>query len=279
MLSRRQFIKTLSSTSLAIAGAGLYTWQIEPHWLDFVFRPMPIAGLPPKLRGLRLVQLSDIHIGNRVSDEFLKNAFDKINSLSPDFIVYTGDFISYDDAIDKHFERLLPSLPLGRLGTVGILGNHDYGPRWSHPAVADWISDKLKTRGIQILRNESAMISGLKMIGLDDLWAKKINLKRGLSNFDLKHPTIVLSHNPDTVDLLGWEPYQGWILSGHTHGGQCKPPFLPPPLLPVKNKSYTSGEFNLTGNRKLYISRGLGHLTQVRFNVRPEVTVFELLGT
>ncbi|HEX2860069.1 MAG TPA: hypothetical protein VHN79_00430, partial [Lacunisphaera sp.] len=70
--------------------------------------------------------------------------------------------------------------------------------------------------------------------------------------------------------------YQGWILAGHTHGGQCKPPFLPPPLLPVRNRRYTAGEFDLGDGRKLYINRGLGHLLRVRFNVRPEVTVFRL---
>ena len=83
-------------------------------------------------------------------------------------------------------------------------------------------------------------------------------------------------HNPDGVDLLGWQNYHSWILSGHTHGGQCKPPFLPPPLLPVINRRYTSGEFDLSGSRRLYISRGIGHIMKVRFNMRPEVTLFEL---
>ena len=69
---------------------------------------------------------------------------------------------------------------------------------------------------------------------------------------------------------------EGWILSGHTHGGQCKPPFLPPPLLPVRNRRYTSGEIDATGGRRLYISRGVGHTMMVRFNARPEVTVFTL---
>jgi uncharacterized protein len=81
------------------------------------------------------------------------------------------------------------------------------------------------------------------------------------------------------VDLPGWSGYEGWILSGHTHGGQCKPPFLPPPLLPVRNRRYTAGEFELAGGRRLYISRGVGHLLQVRFNVRPEVTIFEMRPT
>ncbi|HTN02405.1 MAG TPA: phosphoesterase, partial [Planctomycetaceae bacterium] len=74
-----------------------------------------------------------------------------------------------------------------------------------------------------------------------------------------------------------WDGYRGWILSGHTHGGQCKPPFLPPPLLPVKNQRYTAGEFAVADGRQLYISRGLGHLLPVRFNCRPEVTMFRMV--
>jgi predicted MPP superfamily phosphohydrolase len=66
------------------------------------------------------------------------------------------------------------------------------------------------------------------------------------------------------------------VLAGHTHGGQCKPPFLPPPLLPVRNRRYTAGEFAVAPGRTLYINRGLGHLIQVRFNVRPELTLFTL---
>ena len=79
---------------------------------------------------------------------------------------------------------------------------------------------------------------------------------------------MVLCHNPDALDLPIWEGVRGWVLAGHTHGGQCKPPFLPPPLLPVKNRRYTCGEFALSGGRRLYINRGLGHLIRVRI-MRP----------
>ncbi|MFT6811056.1 MAG: putative MPP superfamily phosphohydrolase [Saprospiraceae bacterium] len=87
---------------------------------------------------------------------------------------------------------------------------------------------------------------------------------------------LVLCHNPDVCDLNVWNNYKGWILSGHTHGGQCKLPFLNPPVLPVKNGRYTSGEIDLRDGRMLYINRALGHLLQARFDVRPEITVFEL---
>ena len=70
-----------------------------------------------------------------------------------------------------------------------------------------------------------------------------------LASLDDRRAAIALSHNPDAVDLPVWERFEGWILSGHTHGGQCKAPFLPPPLLPVRNRRYTQGEFRLSGER------------------------------
>jgi hypothetical protein len=196
--------------------------------------------------------------------------------LDPDIVVYTGDFTSYEPGVFDHAERIYEHLPLGRLATLGILGNHDYGPGWSHPEIATRLADQLRSAGVRILRNEVTEVSGLQVVGLDDLWANQFDLRRGLAPLDASRAAIVLSHNPDTVDHPGWDDFHGWILSGHTHGGQCKPPFLPPPLLPVRNRRYTAGAIALRGDRRLYISRGIGHLLQVRFNVRPEVTMFDL---
>jgi predicted MPP superfamily phosphohydrolase len=130
--------------------------------------------------------------------------------------------------------------------------------------------------GVKILRNDVAEIDGLQIAGLDDLWAERFEPVRTLAGLNPQKPSLVLSHNPDTADEPGWGQYAGWILAVHTHGGQCKPPFLPPPILPVRNRRYISGEFALPGGRRLYINRGLGHLTRVRFNARPEVTLFYL---
>jgi len=87
---------------------------------------------------------------------------------------------------------------------------------------------------------------------------------------------IALVHNPDAADEQAWPAFSGWMLAGHTHGGQCKPPFLPPPLLPVKNKRYVAGEVQVDAARTLYISRGVGHLIRARFLVRPEIALFTL---
>lgn len=275
-MTRRTFLRLAGTSLAAAAGTGLYTWQLEPHWLELVRRPLPIRGLPEGLAGLTLVQISDIHVGPRVEDDYVIDTFRRVSVLRPDIVVVTGDFISYHAGVYEHLSRVYRHFPLGRLATLGILGNHDYGPAWSHPEVAARVAAALEAFGITILRNQVGEVGGLQVAGLDDLWAQHFDAPAALSALDPRRPAIVLSHNPDTVDLPVWDEYQGWILSGHTHGGQCKPPFLPPPLLPVRNRLYTAGVFQLAGNRRLYINRGVGHLLQVRFNVRPEVTVFEL---
>ncbi len=276
MISRRHFLRLLAVTTASGLGAAMYTWRIEPHWLEVVHRRLPLRGLPPNLIGSRLAQLSDLHIGPQVDDTFLKRTFQLVKELSPEFVVYTGDFTSHQANILAHARRMFAHLPSGRYGTFGILGNHDYGPGWSRPEVAADITAAATDAGVVMLRNQATENRGLHFVGMDDLWAGRFDPVESLRVLPAHAVALVLTHNPDTVDLPGWGAYSGWILGGHTHGGQCKPPFLPPPLLPVRNRRYTSGKFNLSGGRRLYISRGVGHLIPVRFNVRPEVTVFHL---
>jgi predicted MPP superfamily phosphohydrolase len=142
--------------------------------------------------------------------------------------------------------------------------------------VADKIVQILTDSGITMLRNETQEVHGLYIIGVDDYWGTNFNPYKLLKDIDHSKANLVLCHNPDMADEPIWGDYSSWILSGHTHGGQCKPPFLDPPVLPVKNRNYTSGQFELSGGRTLYINRALGHSWQVRFNVRPEITVFTL---
>jgi predicted MPP superfamily phosphohydrolase len=78
--------------------------------------------------------------------------------------------------------------------------------------------------------------------------------KAALARVERGRPTVVLCHDTDAMDVPMWEGIEGWVLAGHTHGGQCRPPFLPPPVLPVRNSRYSSGAFD----------------------VRPEVTLFTL---
>jgi predicted MPP superfamily phosphohydrolase len=239
---------------------------------------MPIKNLPDGLAGKTLMQISDIHTGKRFDYRFLIRSFKKAVQFNPDFVVYTGDYVSmHRNNIEYDLlSEVLKHAVKGKTATCAILGNHDYGRNWSENAVADKISSMLTASGIQVLRNESAEINGLNFIGFDDYWGRNFNPEKTMKNFDKTKANIVLCHNPDVCDLDIWGEYNSWILSGHTHGGQVKPPFLTPPMLPVKNKKYSAGKIELSNGRTLYINRALGHLWQVRFNVRPEITVFEL---
>jgi predicted MPP superfamily phosphohydrolase len=156
------------------------------------------------------------------------------------------------------------------------LGNHDYGTATRQMQVAERLTSRLADLGIDLLRNSQREVAGLNFVGLDDIWAPNFLPEYVLPNLDPTRPNLVLCHNPDTADKPVWCSYKGWILCGHTHGGQCKPPLLCPPLLSVNNRRYVAGEVDLFDGRRLYINRGLGHLLQVRFNVRPEITVFTL---
>jgi predicted MPP superfamily phosphohydrolase len=278
--TRRQWLKRTARAALAVsAGVVLDTFFIEPHWLEIVRRDLPIKNLPPDWQGRLLAQISDVHVGALVSEEFLIRSFERVASLNPDVVVVTGDFVTCTR--DGHVpldasRRVYARLPKGKLATLGILGNHDYGLNWADPKVAAIIQEILDDCGLRMLRNATAHLDGLEIIGLDELWANRCEGRTALADLGTDRAQLVLCHNPDAADRDMWSGFEGWILCGHTHGGQCKPPFLPPPLLPVSNRRYTAGEFDLYDGRKLYINRGLGHLLPVRFNCRPEITIFRV---
>jgi predicted MPP superfamily phosphohydrolase len=275
LLSRRRFVQFALAGLAGAGGVGAYAWRIEPHWVEVVRRDLPIRGLPASLEGETLVQLSDIHVGRQVADDYLLGAFDLVNALEPALLAITGDFMTChgDEQID-HALRLLERLRPGRLGTVAVLGNHDYSRH--RPDVADRLARRLDERGMIVLRNERRTLAGLTFVGADDLWRGRFDVRRALAGLEADEPAVVLCHNPDGADQPGWGRFQGWILAGHTHGGQVRPPFLSPPRLPVQNKRYVAGEVDLGDGRRLYINRALGHILQVRFNVRPEITAFRL---
>jgi len=280
-ITRRNWLKrVVAATATASAGLGAYVWRIEPHWVEIVARDMPIAGLPASLEGKRVVQLSDIHIGENVDDDFLMSWFRQVATWEPDFVVFTGDFLTLrrDGSLPiEQMNQVLRQFPQGKLGTIGILGNHDFGAGWNDPGVAGIVVSIAEKAGIEILRNESREVAGLQFVGFDDYLSPCFGGAKVLKDVDLDRPTITLCHNPDAIDSPIWGDYRGWILSGHTHGGQCKPPFLTPPVLPIYNKRYASGFVALEDGRRLYVNRALGHSLPVRFNVRPEITVFRLV--
>ena len=301
-LTRRQLVALLGAGAAGLVGLPAYAFGIEPHWVELVTRPMPLRGLPPALAGRTLLQVSDLHVGPRVDSDYLARALRDAARLEPDIVCVTGDFVTWRGpsatAQLDELARVLRHLPRGRMATVASLGNHDYGYGWAELEVAESVARVVREAGVTVLRNAVADVGGLQLCGVGDYWSPEFRdvgesrvldphprmngdgPARGaaatLASLDRARPAVVLCHNPDACDQPLWDGITGWVLSGHTHGGQVKPPFLPPPIIPVRNARYVRGEVPLAPGRTLYVNRGLGHLTRVRFNVRPEVTLFTL---
>ncbi len=265
----------------ACAATGAWAFLGAPHHVEIVHVPMPLRDLPESLVGKTILQISDLHVGPIVSRDYLVHCLELVSSLEPDIVAITGDFVSYDgparinEAVD-----LLADMQPGKLATVAITGNHDFGfsrEGFTNRQAADSLTEKLDGIGIRMLRNAAVEIEGLRLLGVDDFWGPTHELGETLSSGNAEQPSVMLCHNPDFVDQPGWENYRGWILSGHTHGGQVRLPFCKPPILPIRNHDYTAGQVELSGSRTLYVNRGLGYLRKVRLNVRPEITVFKLL--
>jgi hypothetical protein len=212
-------------------------------------------------------------VGSHYDDEYVIDAFRRVAVL--------GRYRGGDRRFDKlsgnfeQMESIYRYFPMGRLATLAILAitiTALNGPT---------LRSQLRSSNVAIRHHQCCGIKFTRLrafeswdwttCGRSDSMRQVVPLLKSVAEC-----AVVLSHNPDTVDLPVWDSYEGWILSGHTHGGQCKPPFLRPPLLPCSNRRYTAGEFDLSAGRRMYISRGVGHLLHVRFNGRPEVTIFEL---
>lgn len=277
--TRRRVLKRLGLGSLGVGlGLGGYAIGIEPHWIDFNAREMAIKNLPEQLTNKTLIQLSDLHIGPVVDDAYLVSVFQQVTLLKPDFVVVTGDFITMDSGRvpREQLMRNLVQLPRGAIGTFTVLGNHDFGKNWSEPSVAEEVASIITDAGITLLRNEVVESDGLLLAGVDDYWSPSFLPKLIATDIDPNAPTVLLCHNPDAMDADVWGSFQGWVLSGHTHGGQCRIPGCGAPIVPIRNKNYIAGEVDLGVQRRLYVNRGIGYLHRIRFAVRPEVTIFRL---
>ena len=200
----------------------------------------------------------------------------------------TGDFIT-DRPDDKQLTALTHCLTKvsKKVQTFASLGNHD-GGSWSASRNGFSSTEKIKVvlnaAKVRILHNEraSTYLNGLPVTvtGLGDMWNKECLPRKCMTNIQSKqgrrpHLNILLSHNPDTKNLVN-EFDWALMLSGHTHGGQFRIPFSGyAPLAPVSDLSHTEGLKDFHG-RPHFITRGIGSLYGFRVNCRPEVSLLEL---
>jgi predicted MPP superfamily phosphohydrolase len=253
--------------------AGLGYSAVEASWLTMSNQRIAIPGLPSEFRGLRIVQLTDLHHGPFTGLEFIARAVQLANEQQPDLILLTGDYSFRERKYVMPCIRELGDLR-APLGVYTIPGNHEYykGIQLYH--------DSLRLTDIRDLTNQSVILrrrgAELALAGIDDHMMGQPSIERALSNVKSELPTLLMSHNADAILSLS-DPRVKLILSGHTHGGQISIPFYGPPYLPGNYQApYYAGLYQ-TPTAQIYVSRGIGTIfPPVRFNAPPELTILEL---
>lgn len=277
----------------AVSGAGVGhgyagTWSSNIR-LERV--KITIPNLPPAFRGFTIGLLSDLHSSPIVSKGHLQSAAELLMTAKPDMIALTGDFIGhtfrfpgephhdFDPQYVGHIVDAFSGLQAPH-GIYGVLGNHDF---WSGPeAVQVLIRDFEDGFGVQWLRNRSVRLEQggdhIVLAGVDDYWQDSCSPGDALKDIPEEMVRILLSHNPEVNEILYPSHKVDLILSGHTHGGQIKLPFIGAPFQAgVRKRKYMEG-LARDGERQTYVTRGVGHLVvPIRLLCPPEVSLITLV--
>jgi len=274
-MTRRTFLSlSVGTFAAAAAGLGGYAFKVEPRDVEIVEIALTLPRLPAPFEGLRLVQISDLHHGRHVSEDYLYDVIDRVNTFQPDVIAITGDYVNFD-ALDRA-QRLVPMLQRlrAREAVVGVMGNHDH---WANAPIMRAV---VAEAGVNDLRNTVTAVrrgaDSLFLCGVDDYLERRARLNDVLGQLPPGPCAILLAHEPDFADISGPTGRFDLQISGHSHGGQVRLPGIGPIVLPRYGQKYPSGHYTV-GTMHLYTNRGIGVTPPpVRLNCRPEITVFTL---
>jgi predicted MPP superfamily phosphohydrolase len=300
---------------LSILGFFLYIYQIEPQWIEIKNIELSLPNLDSEFIGWKMVQISDIHINEWMTQKRLNKIVKLVNQQSPDIVVLTGDFFSQNTTelarldgtsfsyrkkrASSSFQRLMNKIGISteqssdhsfikdqeiltkslinlkpNYKSFSVLGNHDYATE------VNLVEQALKDSHIINLKNDFYTFEKnnaiLNIAGVDNVTFRKNNLKKILKNLPEKGTNILLVHEPDYAKHSAKFDRFQLQLSGHSHGGQVRIPFVGAPFLPPNGRTFVEGLYQVK-NMIQYTNRGVGMAyPYIRFNCRPEITVFTL---
>jgi len=290
-LNRANFLSQLGLVLATVPFAGvLYGVTKGRHRFNVARIPVRSAGIPEAFNGLRIVQISDMHLGSYGDDtSIVQKGVDLINAEKPDLILFTGDLVNdYADEAEK-FVPILSRLE-APMGKFSILGNHDYSDyvKWDSTSAKSENLEKLKRlqeeMGFTLLldRNVSLEKGGehIGLIGVQN-WGRRFqqygDLAKALRGSEHHPYRILMSHDPTHWEEQVMGTGVDLTLSGHTHGAQFG--------VRVNGRTYSpaqwvyrhwAGEYRENG-QTLYVNRGFGFIGfPGRVGMPPEITVFDL---
>jgi uncharacterized protein len=278
-LSRRDFLKL---AGVAAVGLPLYAGEISRHELSVVRLTITLPRLPESFHGLTIAQVSDFHYAEYTEGFFIKRVIREVNRLKPDVVVFTGDYITngfWPLPDNENFAYQCAEMISAVESQVryAVLGNHDCAIA-PHTHV---VTDALESHGIPVLHNRAMPLERdggrLWFAGTGDAICHEARIDQAIPSASRtdNEPVILLAHEPDLLPQV--VPYGvDLMLSGHTHGGQVRIPFLPAMFLPDLGQKYIEGLYQL-GSTQLYVNRGVGTVNlPFRLNCPPEITLITL---
>ncbi len=281
-ITRRRFLIAGACAGAALA---VYSGEIERHWIQISHRDVFLPGLSKAFDGFRIAQLSDIHLDEFTEPFFLRDAVNRVNSLNPDMVVLTGDYVTYgffsnSFAAGSEWQcaNLLKELkcPL----RYAALGNHDIR------VGRERVTEALTANGIPVLDNAYLPIerngSRFWLSAVDDPVEGVPDPDKAIPEsirFIPDEPIVLLCHAPDWANNLFHHPAGpavSLMFSGHTHGGQIRFPLIGPLYLPEFGRRYVEGWFRLN-NLLFHVNRGLGTVgVPFRLDCPPEISLITL---
>lgn len=273
-------------TSLVYGFSNKYNYKVKKVSLNF-------PNLPASFKGIKIVQISDIHSGSFTNKAAVEKGIKKILDLKPDLILFTGDLVNNEsgemhDYMDAFNQLKAP------MGVYSILGNHDYGDYKSWPSEQakkenlEWLKQIHAQLGWRLLMDENVTLERndeqVALIGIQNWSALKRfpkygNLEKAYKGTEHLPFKILMSHDPTHWDAEVRPKYGDidLMLAGHTHGMQFGveiPGFRWSPVQYVYKQ--WAGLYE-EGKQKLYVNRGFGFIGYPgRVGILPEITLFEL---
>ncbi len=268
----RNLLKIMTIGFVILFTTMAYGHKVEPNWLEVVEVPVTLPHLSAEFEGYRIVQITDVHADQWMNRDRIAQIADQMNRQHPDLMVLTGDYVNHNSVQYASSLKAFETLKAPD-GVLAILGNHDQG-REQH-----LIRKALEEGGVQVLHNEVVSIDRkggtLQVAGVGDVWTEQDDLSKVLQDLSGMGAAIMLAHEPDFADKTAATGRFDLQLSGHSHGGQVKIPFLKRVTPPLGEK-YPIGQYQV-GDLIQYTSRGVGVSgIHIRFNCRPEITVLTL---
>lgn len=277
-MSRRAFLRFASCACVAGVG-GQYAALIAPNRIAVNVLDVFIQELPYSLEGLRLGVMSDFHVGDYVPAQLVSTAVETMNALRPDAVMLPGDFFQDQTSQAEACADALSDL-IAPLGVFACPGNHDHHLNLKATEIP------MGRAGVDMLVNDSRRIvhggATLHIVGLDSITEGYPNHFRALSAVPKDELALLLVHEPDHADALvqTTQRLMPLQISGHSHGGQVRLPFIGAPILPALAHIYPQGLKRVHGSsRQVFTTTGIGVNLPVRLNCPPEVALLTLRRT